>query len=286
MNLSEQKTYRIGIDVGTASVAAVAIALDDLYDQPYTDAELPPPELYESEDAPSYGDYSYLAHRLRLFDEPVDNNKGTYVSKNSARRTARLARRQISRRSARLRGLRDLGLQHRLIVPGDGFDRPAATPLPQLRAEAAHQRVELCDLLRIILRLSKRRGYKGDFRPRPSDKGAEDQGAEDKMKEVELGRQCAAQGNGFEYSGGISLQPTIFARQVNQAKTGRRYRRQIQIQIQVKIQGRNPRPKSQTRTAISSATSMPCARWSWRSSSRFGTLRRGFMLNFRAKPDS
>ncbi|MCX8501598.1 MAG: hypothetical protein ORO03_07895, partial [Alphaproteobacteria bacterium] len=170
MNLSEQNNYRIGIDVGTASVAAVAIGLDDLANQTYTDAEVPPFELYESEDAPSFGEYSYLTHRLRLFDEPVENNQGTFVSKNSARRTARLARRQISRRSARLRELRELGLQHQLITPGDGFDRPAATPLPQLRAEAASQRVELCDLMRIILRLSKRRGYKGDFRPRPEDK--------------------------------------------------------------------------------------------------------------------
>ncbi|MDI9408976.1 MAG: HNH endonuclease domain-containing protein [Candidatus Pacebacteria bacterium] len=167
MNQTEPKKYRIGIDVGTASVAAIAVELDELFDQPYTDADLPqvpPGEIYDPEtDESSIGEYSYLAHRLRLFDEPVDKTTSGLVSKNLARRTARMARRQHSRRSGRLGALRDLGLQHGLIGLSDGFEQPAATPLPKIRADAATMRVELPDLMRIILRLSKRRGYKGDF---------------------------------------------------------------------------------------------------------------------------
>ncbi|MCX8506087.1 MAG: type II CRISPR RNA-guided endonuclease Cas9 [Alphaproteobacteria bacterium] len=178
MFVPDQKKYRIGIDVGTASVAVVAIAVDDRFDQEFTDQDYPPNyDPTDENDETSYGDYQYLTHRLRLFDEPVDNNKGTLVSKNTARRVARMARRQIARRGGRLGALRDLGYKYKLIVAGDEFTKPSSTPLPELRAKAATEKVSLTDLMRIILRLSKRRGYKGEFRER----------AENKMGEVEFG---------------------------------------------------------------------------------------------------
>ncbi|MDI9349630.1 MAG: HNH endonuclease domain-containing protein [Candidatus Symbiobacter sp.] len=182
---SESKKYRIGIDVGTASVAAVAIELDDMAFQPVRDEDVPvddPNDPDPENNEATYGDYAYFTHRLRLFDEPVEDNKGTLISKNTARRLARMARRQISRRSGRLMALRELGYRHKLITPGDEFHQPGAIPLPKLRSDAATQRVELPDLMRIILRLSKRRGYKGEFRPRD----------ESKMGEVEFGANSLA----------------------------------------------------------------------------------------------
>lgn len=131
--------YRLGLDVGTASVGVAAI------------------ELNKS------GEPVRLAsHLVRIFNEPLENGAGVLVSKKAGRRVARLQRRQIDRRAARLRRIARLaelfGLERSEIPPDDG------NTLPHLRAQAATERVELADLLRIFLRISKRRGYKGEFK--------------------------------------------------------------------------------------------------------------------------
>ena len=131
--------YRLGLDVGTASVGAAAVSLD-------------------KDGQPT----ALVWHHVRIFSEPLENAKGTLVSKKAGRRQARMQRRQIDRRASRLRRIANLasllGLKREEIAPDDGSN------LPLLRAQAATQRVELEDLLRIFLRLSKRRGYKGEFK--------------------------------------------------------------------------------------------------------------------------
>ena len=131
--------YRLGLDVGTASVGAAAVSLD-------------------KDGQPT----ALVWHHVRIFSEPLENAKGTLVSKKAGRRQARMQRRQIDRRASRLRRIANLasllGLKREEIAPDDGSN------LPRLRAQAASQRVELEDLLRIFLRLSKRRGYKGEFK--------------------------------------------------------------------------------------------------------------------------
>ena len=157
MFASDQKKYRIGIDVGTASVAVVAISLPE---------EKTTTKKAGDNNTEKYAPESseLLTHRLRLFDEPVDNNNGTLISKNAARRAARMARRQIARRGGRLGALRDLGYKYNLIADGDEFHiHPKSPELPVLRSDAATKQVSLPNLMRIILRLSKRRGYKGDL---------------------------------------------------------------------------------------------------------------------------
>ena len=140
--------YRLGLDVGTASVGAAAVSLDK-------DGQ--PTEL--------------VWHHVRIFSEPLENAKGTLVSKKAGRRQARMQRRQIDRRASRLRRIASLasliGLKRELIAPDDG------STLPYLRAQAATTRVELEDLLRIFLRLSKRRGYKGEFKAKKKGEVAE-----------------------------------------------------------------------------------------------------------------
>ena len=131
--------YRLGLDVGTASVGIAAVELN------------------------KNGESVRLAsHLVRIFNEPLENGAGGLVSKKAGRRVARLQRRQIDRRAARLRRIARLGellgLERSEIPPDDG------NTLPHLRAQAATERVELADLLRIFLRISKRRGYKGEFK--------------------------------------------------------------------------------------------------------------------------
>lgn len=129
--------YRLGLDVGTASVGAAAVSLDE--------KGLP---------------LDLVWHHVRIFSEPLDNAQGTLVSKKAGRRKARMQRRQIDRRAARLKSIAQLSS---LI----GINRADVLPdneLPAIRAQAATQRVELADMLRIFLRMSKRRGYRGEFK--------------------------------------------------------------------------------------------------------------------------
>lgn len=140
--------YRLGLDVGTASVGAAAVSLD-------------------KDGQPD----ALIWHHVRIFSEPLENGQAGLVSKKAGRRKARMQRRQIDRRASRLRHIAHLSsllnLKREEITPDDG------SSLPRLRAEAATQRVELDDLMRIFLRLSKRRGYKGEFKAKKKGEVAE-----------------------------------------------------------------------------------------------------------------
>ena len=70
--------YRLGLDVGTASVGAAAVSLD--------------------KDGQPDG---LIWHHVRIFSEPLENAQGTLVSKKAGRRKARMQRRQIDRRTSR-----------------------------------------------------------------------------------------------------------------------------------------------------------------------------------------
>lgn len=141
-------TYRLGLDVGTASVGAAAMSLD-------------------KDGQPN----ALIWHHVRIFSEPLENGQAGLVSKKAGRRKARMQRRQIDRRASRLRRIANIaglfGLKREEVAPNDGGT------LPHLRAQAATQRVELDDLLRIFLRLSKRRGYKGEFKAKKKGEVAE-----------------------------------------------------------------------------------------------------------------
>lgn len=136
--------YRLGLDVGTASLGLAAVSLDGAGE---------PKDI--------------VWHSVRIFSEPTEKGPTGRTPKKAARRAARLQRRQISRRARRLRRIAYLaellGLDRKAIASDDGQS------LPRLRAEAATQRVQLEDLLRIFLRLAKRRGYAGEFKIKTKD---------------------------------------------------------------------------------------------------------------------
>ena len=132
--------YRLGIDIGTASVACAAFALKD-------------------------GVPTEIIHcACRIFEEPLQPAKGGGMGepKKAARRLARQQRRQHHRRAQRLRNIAALG-------PKMGV-APAETPpdcgqtIHQIRATAAEESVPLPDVFRVFLHLAKRRGYMGVFR--------------------------------------------------------------------------------------------------------------------------
>jgi len=147
MRLPWEMRYRLGIDLGTASIGAVALELN---------------EQGVPLDAP------WCA--VRIFQEPLEKGQAGLKPKKTARRLARQQRRQIDRRARRLRHIAHLapllGLDPKQVPPhpGPGFCA--------LRARAARERIELDDLLRVLLRLAKRRGYKGEFRTTKKDSEA------------------------------------------------------------------------------------------------------------------
>jgi CRISPR-associated endonuclease Csn1 len=135
--------YRLALDIGTASCGLIAVGLD------------------------SQGEPDKIVHHgLYIFSEPLLPPKagGIGEPKKAARRSARLARRVIDRRARRLKRIAYLanllGLDHQNI-PADKGQRIHA-----LRSEAVTDRIGLDDLLRVLLKLSKRRGYKGSFKVR------------------------------------------------------------------------------------------------------------------------
>lgn len=133
--------YRLGLDVGTASLATAAVSLD---------TENQPQDL--------------VWRAIRIFSEPLENDQGKLKSKKATRREARMQRRQIDRRRARAKHIAALGSL--LGLTPQSPQQGNGTNLPQLRALAARERVELNDLLHIFLRMAKRRGYAGEFRPK------------------------------------------------------------------------------------------------------------------------
>lgn len=135
--------FRLALDIGTASCGLVALELGE-------DRE--PTRI--------------AFHALHIFSEPVLPAKsgGVGEPKKAARRAARLARRVIDRRARRLKRIAMLanliGLE-RHSVPAD-----RGQTIHKLRALAATERIGLDDLLRVLLKLAKRRGYAGGFKTR------------------------------------------------------------------------------------------------------------------------
>jgi CRISPR-associated endonuclease Csn1 len=133
--------YRLALDVGTASLGLVALKLND---------ELEPDGIAYSS--------------LNIFSEPLLPAKsgGIGEPKKSVRRLARQQRRLIERRARRLRRIAHLapliGLEAPRVSPDDGQH------IHELRALAIKQRIELPELLNVLLKLAKRRGYAGGFK--------------------------------------------------------------------------------------------------------------------------
>jgi CRISPR-associated endonuclease Csn1 len=130
--------YKLGVDLGTASIGAVAIRIEN--------------------NEPQSIDWQ----AVRIFSESVVNTPKGLQPKKAVRRDARQLRKQIERRARRLRRIANLipllGLHKAEVKPGRRQD------LTTLRAIAARQQVELHEFALVLLRLAKRRGYAGGFR--------------------------------------------------------------------------------------------------------------------------
>ncbi|MDX1915858.1 MAG: type II CRISPR RNA-guided endonuclease Cas9 [Methylophilus sp.] len=162
--------YRVGLDVGTASLGVVAFLLDENNN---------PLEL--------------VWKHVRIFDEPLEKSQTGLKSKKAGRRAARMQRRQIDRRLGRTKSIAALasllGIE---IEPSVDSGRT----LLEIRAKAAREKIELSDLIRIFIRIGKRRGYGGEFRPKKE--GAKLGEVEGGNHDLKAEMQALAQTKGVE----------------------------------------------------------------------------------------
>ena len=164
--------YRLGLDVGTASVGLVALELDE--------NDRPVEAVYQS---------------VRIFAEPLQSAKksgGVGEPKKAVRRLARQQRRLHERRARQMKRIaqlaRPMGLDPEKISADKG------QRIHEKRALAATSRVSLEDLLRVFLKMAKRRGYYGGFKvKKDNDKGAVETGISKLKAEMEK-HQCETLG--------------------------------------------------------------------------------------------
>lgn len=129
--------YRIGLDVGTASLGISVFRIDD-----NRNAE----ELLMIDEV--------------IFGEPVEPK--TMVTSNSIRRAHRLARRQISNRKKRLKKIAHVF--NLLNVGHDDIKKLQNCDVYELRVKAMQEKITLAEFCRVCFYLAKHRGYKGDLK--------------------------------------------------------------------------------------------------------------------------
>ena len=163
--------YRLGLDVGTASVGLVALELDG--------KDRPVKAVYQS---------------VRIFAEPLaKKGGGVGEPKKAVRRLARQQRRLHERRARQMKRIAQLAQPMSLDPEKISADK--GQRIHEKRALAATSRVSLEDLLRVFLKMAKRRGYYGGFKVKKDNdkKGAVETGISE--LKAEMGKhQCETLG--------------------------------------------------------------------------------------------
>jgi|GEM_PF-2223164 len=133
MQKNHHFSYRLGIDLGTSSIGTA---------------------IYKTDDA---GNIMSLEHLdSYIFGEPVAPKE--MVTLNTARRSARLIRRQVERKAARLK---KIGYIAQSIGITRDDVRQDKQDVIELRAKAVNEEISLPQLIKVFCHIVKNRGYKG-----------------------------------------------------------------------------------------------------------------------------
>lgn len=137
----EKKRYRLGIDLGTASIGTALVELDGPADRPYPT--------------------NILHMGVRIFDDGRDPK--TKVPLGVARRMAKQNRKMLDRYLRRRKRLIDALIEFK-IWPTDESQRKALCLLNpyDIRTRALDEKVSLHELGRAIFHLNQRRGFKSN----------------------------------------------------------------------------------------------------------------------------
>ena len=133
--MSENKsfTYRLGIDLGTSSIGVAIYKTNEVGN------------IVSLEHLDSY-----------IFGEPVSPKE--MVTLNTARRSARLIRRQVERKAARLKKISYIA--QALDITKHDLEADKQDVI-DLRAKAADEAISLPQLIKVFCHIVKNRGYKG-----------------------------------------------------------------------------------------------------------------------------
>jgi len=159
--------YRLGIDLGTASVGLVCVTLND---------DKKPVDI--------------AYHCAHIFQEPVEPATGGGVgsTKASARGSARRASRLIDRRASRLRDLasicKSLKIDPQTITSDDG------RCLHEARSQATTKPIAMEDLARVFFRMAKRRGYAGGFQVKKEGDEGQVEGGINQLRQLMQDAHC------------------------------------------------------------------------------------------------
>ena len=140
------RPYRLGIDLGTSSIAIAVVFLN---------------EKGEPEDIDGH---------VLIFDEPLEPAKGGGVGapRKAIRREKRAQRRLLERRKRDLQWIRrfyePLGIHPDDLTDERVFSANGVENIHELRAKAARAPITIPGLVRVLGKMRKRRGYKGRFR--------------------------------------------------------------------------------------------------------------------------
>ena len=126
--------YRLGIDLGTSSIGVAAFSLK---------------ENNEIENLIYLDSY--------IFGEPSDGK----TTNKSQRRIARLHRRQIERKAARLRKMGYIAQS--IGVTKEETSKISSDKIHELRANGIYQKITLAEFIKVLFHLAKNRGYSGDL---------------------------------------------------------------------------------------------------------------------------
>ena len=140
------RRYRLGIDLGTSSIALGTVFLDET------------------------GEPLEIGGHVLIFEEPLEPAKsgGVGAPRKALRREKRAHRRLIERRKRDLQWIRrfyePLGVRPEDLADERVFPENGVQNIHELRAKAAHEPITLPGLIRVLGKMRKRRGYKGRFR--------------------------------------------------------------------------------------------------------------------------
>ncbi len=129
--------YKLGIDLGTSSIGVAAY------------------ELTENNEIKKL-----LYLDSYIFNEPIVEK--TLVTSNTERRNARLIRRQIERKTKRLKKM--VYLANSIGIKKEDIEKIKSDKIHELRAKAVNEKIELAEFIKVLFHIVKNRGYKGNLK--------------------------------------------------------------------------------------------------------------------------
>lgn len=133
---------------------------------------------YVQEDATSPENNKIIKLGVRVnpltVDEQLNFEKGKPITTNAGRTLARSARKNLQRFKLRRDNLIEVLKKNNILKENDFLaevDKNSTFQTQELRAKAAHEKIDLTEFARVLLLINKKRGYKSSRKAKSDDEG-------------------------------------------------------------------------------------------------------------------